>query len=773
MPRILLLHASVGTGHQRAAEALGKALELRQPGQVQVEDALDYTPVSFRAAYRRLFLSVTGRAPSVWHYFYTRSDDDRHMSDMLSLVHRLLGRVNSQDLKRLVGLVQPEVIICTHFLPMEVLMELKRRALLRQPIYCVITDYAAHSFWVDDDIDGYFVGSELVHDQLVERGVPSSRIHVTGIPVDPAIAEPKDRATERQRLGLPEQDCVITLFGGGVSTASVRKMIKGLLESGSSGTLVVVAGRSRGLLAGLSDLRPGKTMDLRLLGYIDYVDSLVAASDLVITKAGGLIISEVLARGVPLVVVEPIPGHEEWNADFVVNSGAGVQLRVAESTPTTVHRLMQHPHLLRQLRTSAAVAGRPQAARQIADYVLDHVVPGEATSTDRAAASPVRILFAISDTGGGFRSAALAISAALQELVGDAIACDTVDMLQVTGVPVVRRSSRLYEQLTTRWLTFHDTVYRLTDHVQLVDVVSRLVGLQAQPNILRTLRTVQPHLVVALHPLTYRLLDAARRLYQLPFRLVSVVTDLVSLHGAWVYPGLDLCMVPTDEGYELLRRRGMPAAVLMRTGFPVHPKFFHYSRSQAEARRDLGLAEDRFTVLVTGGGVGSGQMLELVLALEQAFPNRQLLVVTGRNQALYRELQIRRRSRATHIYGFVNNMEALMSASDVVITKAGPGTLMEALVMRRPVIVTRAVGAQEWGNIDFVLDHKLGRFCPTIERIVAAVEQLAEPDYYRATVAHLAETVPRDGASQIAHLLLEQLGSLAPSPAEHLAELSH
>jgi processive 1,2-diacylglycerol beta-glucosyltransferase len=117
-------------------------------------------------------------------------------------------------------------------------------------------------------------------------------------------------------------------------------------------------------------LRSSPNLDLRILGYIDYVDSLITASDLVITKAGGLIISEVLARGVPLIVIDPILGHEEWNADYVVVSGSGVQLRMAASVPEAVLRLMERPHLLEEMRQCAQEAGRARAAHEIAESVI-------------------------------------------------------------------------------------------------------------------------------------------------------------------------------------------------------------------------------------------------------------------------------------------------------------------------------------------------------------------------------------------------------------------
>jgi UDP-N-acetylglucosamine:LPS N-acetylglucosamine transferase len=268
-------------------------------------------------------------------------------------------------------------------------------------------------------------------------------------------------------------------------------------------------------------------------------------------------------------------------------------------------------------------------------------------------------------------------------------------------------------------------------------------------------------LVVSVHPLVNRLIGNARRTYKLSFRFVTVVTDLVTLHASWADPDAELCIVPTDEAYQLLRARGFPAEKLVQAGFPVHPKFAAYTHSRSEARARLGIDLDPFTILVTSGGVGSGQLRALVRELDLAYPDQQLLVVTGRNAALRDELQSLGLRSGIHIYGFVNNMEELMAASDIIITKAGPGTLMEALVMRRPVIVTEAVGMQERGNIDFVLNHELGFFCPTPDRIVPAIADLMDPLTYAATVARLAHAVPRQGATQIAQILMDQL-QLAP-----------
>ncbi len=381
-----------------------------------------------------------------------------------------------------------------------------------------------------------------------------------------------------------------------------------------------------------------------------------------------------------------------------------------------------------------------------------------------------RILFAISDTGGGHRAGAAAIDAALGLQAEAPVERHIVDLLASTGFPLVRDAPQLYDQLSTRWLPVFDFLYQLTDGRRRIDVLTHVVYLSAHRNIVRVLEEVRPNLVVSVHPLANRLIGNARHTYRLSFRFITVVTDLVSLHAAWADPAAELCIVPTEEAYQQQLRRGIPESQLVRTGFPVHPKFAAYTGNRQDARMLLKLQIEPFTVLMTSGGVGSGNMRELVLALNRSYPHVQILVVTGKNAALRDELLALGLGSNIHIYGFVNNMEELMAASDIIVTKAGPGTLMEALVMRRPVIVTQAVGMQERGNIDFVLNHELGAFCPTIERIVSALAELMQPAVYAATSERLAGAVPRDGAKQIAQILLEQV-YLAPPPRKRRLRL--
>jgi processive 1,2-diacylglycerol beta-glucosyltransferase len=372
MPRILLLHASYGSGHVTAANALAAAFQRRQPGQVEVVDTLDFVSPVLRTTSRRAYLTLSSKARPVWKILYEESDqDDPAEAETSARLRSRLGKPFGQKLVRLVRSFDPDILVVTHFLPAELLRAEDEAGRLRAPVHCVITDFMAHSNWLSPVVDRYFVASDLTRAALIGRGVPAERISVSGIPVKLEIAEPKTQADSRARHDLPPDEPVVTIFGGGIEPARVRRMVCQLLADGPAGVLVVVAGRTAELTRALADVGDGPRLRLRSLGMIDYVDDLVAASDLVVTKAGGLIVSEVLARGTPMIVTDPIPGQEDWNADVVAGTGAGLQLRLPEMVPPTVIDLLARPERLAAMRAAALRVGRPRAALDIVDEALN------------------------------------------------------------------------------------------------------------------------------------------------------------------------------------------------------------------------------------------------------------------------------------------------------------------------------------------------------------------------------------------------------------------
>ena len=362
------------------------------------------------------------------------------------------------------------------------------------------------------------------------------------------------------------------------------------------------------------------------------------------------------------------------------------------------------------------------------------------------------ILFVISDTGGGHRSAAEAMIEAVRQMDGDRAKCAITDLLRETAVPLVRNAPEIYGYCSTRRVWLHDLFFRFTNEPGRIDMLSKMVYEKSRDNIRRVIRENRPDLVVVAHPLTLRLICAARRDMRAHFPLVTVVTDLATIHASWACTESDLYLVPTWEAYQALEGYGIPSHKLVYTGFPVHPKFFVLQGSKSEIRRKLALDEQKLTVLLTSGGAGGGKVQQFVQAIETERPQWQTLVVTGNNKELRQELTQRPDApQQTRVYGFVRNMEHLMLAADVVATKAGPGTIMEALALQKPLVITGAVGLQETGNIDYVSKNRFGLYAPDVQSLIRAVESLQ-------TCAGIhSQTSIMNGSEKIAEILLEKM----------------
>jgi UDP-N-acetylglucosamine:LPS N-acetylglucosamine transferase len=369
-------------------------------------------------------------------------------------------------------------------------------------------------------------------------------------------------------------------------------------------------------------------------------------------------------------------------------------------------------------------------------------------------AIPKKLLFAISDTGGGHRSAATAISGAVK-LRSDAT-CTITDFLRATKFPGLSKAPEIYDFCSKRHVWLSNLLFKKTNSISRINTLTKMVYLQSCQHIEHELANTQPDAVIAVHPLVTGLMHIARERMEAKWPIITVVTDLVTLHASWAIPGADLYLAPTAEAANSLIRYGVPINRIVHTGFPIHPKFLQSKLTKKQARKELGIETDRFTVLLTGGGVGAGSMGEWVSALQSQCADKQILVITGNNKDLYNELIDRKPGGHLHVYRFVDNMEVMMTASDIIVTKAGPGTIMEGVAMNRPLIVTEAVGIQETGNIDYVRQNHLGYYCPvpglackTINEVAAKVPE--------DNIFNSHEDIITNGSVRIAETILQQI----------------
>lgn len=373
MPRpldILLVSASAGTGHLRAAEALRLAFRRRSPGtRVEHVDVLELAPRWVRRAYGGGFELIAGRAPWLWRQLYERTDrPGEHDAVWGGVAQRLLFR----EFRRLLRGGRWALCLCTHFLPCQ--LAAGRRGL--PPFAVVMTDFVGHHYWLQPGVRRYFVATEELASR-VRRITRGARVDATGIPVAPEFAEAPSITEARRALGLEARRPLAVVMGGGLGLG-VERAAEAALAADVPGLQVVAlcarntAARERLLALGLAPDR------LRVHGYVGDVPAFLAAADVVVTKPGGLTTSEALAVGRPLLLTRPIPGQEEGNAGALVAAGAALAAPTDAALRAEIERVFRAPGVLGEMGAAAARIGRPRAAEAIVDVVRREFLVGRA-----------------------------------------------------------------------------------------------------------------------------------------------------------------------------------------------------------------------------------------------------------------------------------------------------------------------------------------------------------------------------------------------------------
>lgn len=374
------------------------------------------------------------------------------------------------------------------------------------------------------------------------------------------------------------------------------------------------------------------------------------------------------------------------------------------------------------------------------------------------------ILFLIADTGAGHRSAANAISNAIRlisqreqeewiarnqavvhadgatlerpraltaecEFPPPTYRIEIVDVFEEYSRFPLREAVKLYGPTIRYNPKLFGEVFHRSNREGTVMAMTSLATPLIFNGLLKLFTTIQPDVVVSIHPIINFVTIRALKQLGLPIPFLTVVTDLISVHFSWFAPGADAYIVPTEQAKQLYLKRKLDPKRVHMLGMPIDPKYTREVASKEELRQKFGLIPDVPVVLLVGGGDGAGGLHAAVRAISQARLPVQLLVVTGRNKKLYAQLQ-RTRARLhvpAHIFGFVNNMPELMHASDVIITKAGPGTICEALSCELPIILSGYIPGQEEGNIDYVVHNDVGVLALDSRTLTDELRRLIKP----------------------------------------------
>jgi processive 1,2-diacylglycerol beta-glucosyltransferase len=375
--KVLILSVSAGTGHVKAAEALEKVFR-QQPGvgEIRNVDALRFTNKLFRDFYSKLYIQLVHRAPTILGFVY-RSSDEPWKTDRMRL---MLDRLNTGALERFIAKFKPDITVCTHFLPAEIISYLISKGKLNARLSIVVTDLDVHAMWLCRTFHRYFVALEEAKIHLQVLGLPGDNITVSGIPIDPVFAQPPgDRALMRQEAGFDIHRPLFLVSGGALGVSPAAGVIEALSRLRRPAQAIVVCGKNAELQADLEKQAaeveqnvPGLT--IRVIGYTNEMHRWMHMSDLFIGKPGGLTTAECLACGLPMVIVSPIPGQEERNSDQLLEKGIAIKANEFTTLAYKIDALVDDPARLLAMREKAILYGRPDAAETIVDTLLNQPV---------------------------------------------------------------------------------------------------------------------------------------------------------------------------------------------------------------------------------------------------------------------------------------------------------------------------------------------------------------------------------------------------------------
>ena len=359
----LLVTASIGSGHEKAASAIAEGIKAHFPDAViDIVDFMRWDTSFINAFMKSCYLKMLALVPNLYEFMYRFTDGNRKGG----FIQLLMAYAMSRSIKRLIGKYSPDVIICTHPFPAEAVSHLGEGWRQRFVSAAVITDYSVHRMWICPNMDLYFVGCDFMKKQLIADGIRQDTIHVTGIPVSRAFHQDWDRASCRQAAGLSQELPVVLLMGGGLGLGHITAALEQLEKLDTKLQLLVAAGRNSELKAQAERFGGTSHHCVHVYGYTDQVCQLMGASDILVTKPGALTLTEAMAMGLPMVLHEPIPGPETDNARYMSGCGAAVWLHAGDNLAWVIRDLLAEPHALSDMSLAARRQGRAGTVQDIA-----------------------------------------------------------------------------------------------------------------------------------------------------------------------------------------------------------------------------------------------------------------------------------------------------------------------------------------------------------------------------------------------------------------------
>jgi len=364
--KVLIVYATGGMGHVTSARAIEEAFRQKYPDvETKNVDVIDFATKVYKKVFVDGYNLVSAKTPELWGWLY-RQFNNRTNQKLPNLLSKLAIEGNFIPF---VQEYKPDFIISTHPLPMVLLSVSKKHDVIDILSSMVVTDFGCHSFWVDPEVNFYFVATPAVGQCLLQYNADPKKIVPTGIPIEPKFSKELNKSELQQKFGL-KPDVFTLLFVGCLFTFEVLKQeIDQIQASGVRAQFIVVAGRDAVLKAALEKANFGANQNIKVFGFVNNLEELMTVSDAIFSKAGGLTSSECMAKGLPMIINKVIPGQEEGNVEYLVSQSAAIKVNDFSEISQVVVDLINNPTKLQNLKQAALKIGKPKSAETLVDFV--------------------------------------------------------------------------------------------------------------------------------------------------------------------------------------------------------------------------------------------------------------------------------------------------------------------------------------------------------------------------------------------------------------------
>lgn len=373
MNRILIFYGSYGGGHLSASRSIRDYIQSNYPdSEIMMVDCIEYINKLFNKVTTKAYVDFSKNARWIWKQLYYGS-----VSGGLARISNSINRIMAIKLDKLIQEFCPTLIISTHPFSSQMCAILKQKGKVNCTLATVMTDYAPHNQWLvaHEFVDYYFVAHEGMKEQLIERGVEPNKIYVTGIPLSNRFLLNYDKPKILQEYNLsPDKKTILFFCGGeyGFGKDKTFNRLKAIIDTFPNLQVIAIAGRNEKMKERFDALveETNSQNTVKILSYTNQVPELMSVSDLVITKPGGLTTTESLASGLPLIIIDPLPGQEEENADFIEKSGAGIWIKENDDIQNILFDVLGNTYKLQDMKIRARLIAKKNSTKDICEKLL-------------------------------------------------------------------------------------------------------------------------------------------------------------------------------------------------------------------------------------------------------------------------------------------------------------------------------------------------------------------------------------------------------------------